>query len=315
MGLDAMRPTYNLEPKYRVTLLTRENWTRGSGAPPEIKGLIWYTDGSKMKEGTGAGVFGQTVRSRLSFSLGRYTTVFQAEIFAILACAYEIQSKNRSEKYVSICSDSQAALRALNAAKTTSPLVRQCQEALNNISARHVVGLYWVPGHAGVQGNVIADGLARGGSASRFLGPEPVLWVSRRVIRTKLNDWLINQHWASWRDLGHTQRQARELISGPRPGYKAKFLSFNRTQTRVVTGLLTGHNTLRRHLHLLKLVDSPLCRRCGVKEETSAHILCECEALASLRHTYLGSFFLEPEDIRHISLGAVCGYGRATGLL
>jgi hypothetical protein len=26
-------------------------------------------------------------------------------------------------------------------------------------------------------------------------------------------------------------------------------------------------------------------------------VLCECEALASLRHPYLGSFFLDPEDI------------------
>jgi hypothetical protein len=38
------------------------------------------------------------------------------------------------EKYVSICSDSQEALKALQAAKTTSPLVRQCYKALNNIS-------------------------------------------------------------------------------------------------------------------------------------------------------------------------------------
>ena len=75
-----MRPTYNLEPKYRVTMLTRENWTRCSGAPPEVKGLIWYTDGSKIKEGTRANVFGQTVRRRLSYTLGRYTTVFQAKI-------------------------------------------------------------------------------------------------------------------------------------------------------------------------------------------------------------------------------------------
>jgi hypothetical protein len=28
------------------------------------------------------------------------------------------------------------------------------------------------------------------------------------------------------------------------------------------------------------LTDSPLCRKCGVEEETSAHILCKCEALA-----------------------------------
>jgi hypothetical protein len=36
--------------------------------------------------------------------------------------------------------------------------------------------------------------------------------------------------------------------------------------------------------------------------ETSPHILCECEALASLTHVYLGSF-LEPEDIKCKSLG------------
>jgi hypothetical protein len=65
-------------------------------------------------------------------------------------------------------------------------------------------------------------------------------------------------------------------------------------------------------IHLLGLHDSPLCRKCGVREETSAHILCECEALAPLRHAYLGSFFLEPEDIRswlggHLKLQQ--GYG------
>jgi len=62
-------------------------------------------------------------------------------------------------------------------------------------------------------------------------------------------------------------KQARELNSGPCLGAKARFLSFNRTQSRALTGL-TGHNTLRRHLHLLGLPDSPLCRRCGVNEET-----------------------------------------------
>ena len=101
-----MRPAFNLEPKYRVTMLTREDWTRGSGSPPEIKALVCYTDGSKMKEGTGAGVYGQSVKRRISFSLGRYTTVFQAQIYAILACVHEIQFQNRPEKYVSICSES-----------------------------------------------------------------------------------------------------------------------------------------------------------------------------------------------------------------
>jgi hypothetical protein len=52
----------------------------------------------------------------------------------------------------------------------------------------------------------------------------------------------------------------------------------------------------------------------GVEEETSAHILCECEALASLRHLHLGSFFLEPENIKSINLGATWNFSKVTGL-
>jgi len=92
------------------------------------------------------------------------------------------------------------------------------------------------------------------------------------------------------------------------------FMTFNRIQSRVVTGLLMGHNTLRRHLYLLGLLDRPLCRKCRVEEETSAHILCECKALASLRHAYLGSIFLEPEDIRSLGLGANWNYSKVAGL-
>jgi len=66
-------------------------------------------------------------------------------------------------------------------------------------------------------------------------------WESLDDIQKRLSHWLINQHWARWHDLGNTQRQARELISGCSLGAKAKFLSFNRTQSRVVTGLLTEH--------------------------------------------------------------------------
>jgi hypothetical protein len=62
------------------------------------------------------------------------------------------------------------------------------------------------------------------------------------------------------------------------------------------------------------LSDSPPCRRYGAEDETSARFLCECEALASLRLAYLGSFFLEPEGIKSVSLGAIWNLSKATGL-
>ena len=58
-----------------------------------------------------------------------------------------------------------------------------------------------------------------------------------------------------------------------------------------------------------------MCRNCGTEEETSVHILCECEALASLRHAHLGSFFLEPEDIRELGVGAIWNFAKGTGLI
>jgi hypothetical protein len=35
--------------------LAKEEWTSGRGTPV-VKGLIWFTDGSRMKEGSGAGM-------------------------------------------------------------------------------------------------------------------------------------------------------------------------------------------------------------------------------------------------------------------
>jgi hypothetical protein len=91
---------------------------------------------------------------------------------------------------------------------------------------------------------------------------------------------------------------------GTRPGYN-----------RVVIGLLTGQNTLRRHLHIMGLCNDLMCRKCDTEEETSVHILCECEALASIRHAYLGSFSLDSEDIRELGMGAILNFVKGTGLL
>jgi len=53
------------------------------------------------------------------------------------------------------------------------------------------------------------------------------------------------------------------------------------------------------------LLDSPVCRGCGAEEEASADVLCECEALATLKHTYLAYFFLDPEDFGSLNLRTI----------
>jgi len=63
------------------------------------------------------------------------------------------------------------------------------------------------------------------------------------------------------------------------------------------------------------LSNNPTCKKCATEKETSVHIFCECEAFASRRHAHLGSFFLDPEDIRKLSIGAIWNFGKGTGLL
>jgi len=70
------------------------------------------------------------------------------------------------------------------------------------------MGIFLISEHAGIRGNEIADGIARGGTSLGFLVTERALGFSRRDLQKRLGRWLANQHGAQWRDLGDTQRQA-----------------------------------------------------------------------------------------------------------
>jgi hypothetical protein len=61
-------------------------------------------------------------------------------------------------------------LKDLQAAKTMSLLVQQCQKALNDISTWHSVGLFWGLRHSRVCGNEIAMKPVRGGTLHQFVG-------------------------------------------------------------------------------------------------------------------------------------------------
>jgi len=54
---------------------------------------------------------------------------------------------------------------------------------------------------------------------------------------------------------------------------------------------------------------------CGTEEETSPHIFRECEALASLRHAHVDSFYLNSDDIMNQNIGTIWNFSKGTGLL
>jgi ribonuclease HI len=115
--------------------------------------LIWFTDGSRADSGTRSGIFGLRPNRSLSFPLGKFTTVFLTEIYAILQCACENIIRAYKNKRTLIFSDSQAALKALSSPKVTSELIVECLNALSALAGLNEVTLTWVPGHRDIIGN------------------------------------------------------------------------------------------------------------------------------------------------------------------
>jgi len=65
---------------------------------------------------------------------------------------------------------------------------------------------------------------------------------------------------------------------------------------------------------VMGLSNNCICRKCSAEEETSVHILCECEGLA-YSYTSVLLLFGPPEDIRKLSIGAIWNFAKGTGLL
>jgi ribonuclease HI len=212
-----MRSDYTIPVYYHSkifsVIIDRDYWRNKDPVLPE-DALIWFTDGPRANSGTGSGIFGIRPNRSFSFPLGKFATVFQTEIYAILQCACENIRRAYKHKRILIFSDSQAALRTLSSPQVTSGLAAECLDTLSALACLNDVTLTWVPGHCGFLGNEEADKLARQASAVPLLGPESALGIPRCLAREAVKNWTEHQHYNAWRDLpGH--RHGKLFIGRP----------------------------------------------------------------------------------------------------
>ena len=97
--------------------------------------------------------------------------------------SYKLQCADKAQEHgnrrnIRICSDSRAAITALNGTTTTLLLVWECFETLNNLATENRVTLLWISGYSGTKGNEISDRLAKLAARENFIGPELVVGVS-----------------------------------------------------------------------------------------------------------------------------------------
>ena len=91
----------------------------------------------------------------------------------------------------------------------------------------------------------------------------------------------------------------KHLINGPCSNQTEELLTKNRMQLRIITGLLTGHFPVKKHLHTIGKVTGDLnCRLCNKVPETVEHVIYDCEALDRRRYNVYGQIQIDPEIIK-----------------
>lgn len=282
-------PSMSLFERHFTTMIpSRESWMMG--IPGGEASINFYTDGSKLHEQVGFGVYSEELGLSLARRLPDHCSVYQAEMLAIKEVADWLSCNVLSTTAVNIYSDSQAAVKSLKSMflKTRSAL--NCRTSLNEMAKQFDIRLIWVPGHRDIPGNCKADELARLGTTLQV--PTELECVGMPLETCKLNLRICsatetNQRWAH----GWTCETTRQIWPSLDQGRTSGLISLSRGEISTVVAVITGHCLIGKHAERLNVPSNDFCRSCMDEEEleTIEHFVCHCPALSGQRHASLGS--------------------------
>ena len=157
-----------------------------------------------------------------------------------------------------ICSDSQAALKALASVRVDSSLVLECLQAIHKLALVCNISLIWVPGLSNIPGNMKADELAAMGADLIPLGPEPIVAAPPDLPKRAIGEWLSKSALQTWASCGGLT-QSKQLIEGYNKKSSKALIDLKKNQLRAMVGYLKRIGLRRPRLRLLRQVERHVC--------------------------------------------------------
>jgi hypothetical protein len=160
------------------TVFLKKEWKRGP-IPMKKRNSSGAQTGPRQMNATKLGYAAMARDRGSALILGQYATVFQADVYAIMACVVEDIKIGYWKISIYILSDSQAVIKALDNCKINSKLVWDCNQSLMLLAERNNS----VRGCKDTKGPKVMRYLTARGSLRPFIGHQPACGIPDRVAK------------------------------------------------------------------------------------------------------------------------------------
>ena len=275
-----MKKTKVFERNFDCQIMDKKNAIRSESLLNQNTVKV-YTDGSKLHRRAIASFYVEYPNNspkQAFFHLGIHSIVFQKEVLAVSEVAKNLLLEKLHNQSIVVLVNSQAAIKSLMKCSVTSITVFNCIRNLNQLGKQNHVSIAWIPGHAGVHGNEVADYLAETESKSKIHGPEPFITVPYASCVSKVKNW-STYRCKSMQNKQKNCKRMKESVRWTSSRLTIRLLNLNRPQLNRVVQVLTGHCNLQRHKNTTGCTESSMCPKCSLEDETPKPSYWQLQAL------------------------------------
>ncbi|UYV62905.1 K02A2.6-like [Cordylochernes scorpioides] len=252
--------------------------------------VAYYTDGSKTRDGVGAGVYRFSCLDcapeiRESHVLSPHCSVFQAEALGLVK-ALENATTLPNHLTLGFFLDNLSVVKSVLNSKTGNYLIDRALLLISRLNRNgNRCTIQWIKGHSGNVGNDIADTLAKRGAESAdpsCYKLAPLSFVKSAIYGRAREAW--ESRFLSLAPSIHTRFGLTPM------SFLDKRYAYIVPSDHIVVGLLMGHTWTDSFAHRIGVIDDPSCPYCDAdREETLSHIVLECSSLDALRFPLLST--------------------------